>query len=208
MSSIAKDDKTSPSFIPLAGVAQDGWSTENEATATCLCGAVQLSFVCLHIYPSQKTNSMPKIISLTNNPYQPTQGRGLLNRFICHCTDCRKISSSMFCSNFSVADSHLRHIRGKENLKSFSQSRTIATGNDMANHFCGTCGTLMYRVSSGLPGMSILRLGTVDDFRLVETKLKPQVEQFIDTRASWLKPVEGVMQLDRMLTAKDIKSLL
>ncbi|KAK1494979.1 hypothetical protein CABS01_11207 [Colletotrichum abscissum] len=182
MSSIARDDKTSPSFIPLAGVAQDGWSTENEATATCLCGAVQLSF--------------------------PTQGRGLLNRFICHCTDCRKISSSMFCSNFSVADSHLRHIRGKENLKSFSQSRTIATGNDMANHFCGTCGTLMYRVSSGIPGMSILRLGTVDDFRLVETKLRPQVEQFIDTRASWLKPVEGVMQLDRMLTAQDIKSLL
>ncbi|KAI3547409.1 hypothetical protein CABS03_03959 [Colletotrichum abscissum] len=191
MSSIARDDKTSPSFIPLAGVAQDGWSTENEATATCLCGAVQLSF-------NHRTNS----------PYQPTQGRGLLNRFICHCTDCRKISSSMFCSNFSVADSHLRHIRGKENLKSFSQSRTIATGNDMANHFCGTCGTLMYRVSSGIPGMSILRLGTVDDFRLVETKLRPQVEQFIDTRASWLKPVEGVMQLDRMLTAQDIKSLL
>ncbi|KAK0377590.1 hypothetical protein CLIM01_05069 [Colletotrichum limetticola] len=191
MSSIARDDKTSPSFIPLAGVAQDGWSTENEATATCLCGAVQLSFK-----------------HRTNSPYQPTQGRGLLNRFICHCTDCRKISSSMFCSNFSVADSHLRHIRGKENLKSFSQSRTIATGNDMANHFCGTCGTLMYRVSSGLPGMSILRLGTVDDFRLVETKLRPQIEQFIDTRASWLKPVEGVMQLDRMLTAQDIKSLL
>ncbi|UQC79122.1 uncharacterized protein CLUP02_04601 [Colletotrichum lupini] len=207
MSSIARDDKTSPSFIPLAGVAQDGWSTENEATATCLCGAVQLSFVRFHINSSHNTNPKPKN-HRTNSPYQPTQGRGLLNRFICHCTDCRKISSSMFCSNFSVADSYLRHIRGKENLKSFSQSRTIATGNDMANHFCGTCGTLMYRVSSGLPGMSILRLGTVDDFRLVETKLRPQVEQFIDTRASWLKPVEGVMQLDRMLTAQDIKSLL
>ncbi|KXH53464.1 hypothetical protein CSAL01_10128 [Colletotrichum salicis] len=195
MPSIARDDKTSPSFIPLAGVAQDGWSTEDEATATCLCGAVQLSFT--------KTKNLP-----TDNPNQPTQGRGLLNRFICHCTDCRKISSSMFCSNFSVADNDLRHVRGKDNLKSFSQSRTIATGNDMANHFCGTCGTLMYRVSSGFPGMSILRLGTIDDFRLVETKLKPQVEQFIDTRASWLKPVDGVMQLDRMLTAQDIKSLL
>ncbi|OHE91706.1 hypothetical protein CORC01_12997 [Colletotrichum orchidophilum] len=191
MSSIARDDKTSPSFFPLASVAQDGWSTENEATATCFCGAVQLSFK-HHI----------------NNPNQPTQGPGLVDRFLCHCADCRKISSSMFCSNFSVADSHLRHIRGKETLKIFSQSRTIATGNDMANHFCGTCGTLMYRVSSGLPGMSILRLGTVDDFRLVETKLKPQVEQFIDTRASWVKPIEGVLQLDRMHTDEDIESLL
>lgn len=28
----------------MAG-ASDGWSTEDEATATCFCGAVQLSFV-------------------------------------------------------------------------------------------------------------------------------------------------------------------
>lgn len=32
-------------YIPLAGGADDGWSTENEATATCYCGAVQLVFV-------------------------------------------------------------------------------------------------------------------------------------------------------------------
>ncbi|KAK1987713.1 Mss4-like protein [Colletotrichum cereale] len=113
----------------------------------------------------------------------------------------------MFCSNFTVADSHLRYIRGKENLKSFTQSRTIATGNDMANTFCGTCGTLLYRVSSGLPGMSILRIGTVDDFRLAETKLKPQVEQFIGTRAAWLAPVEGVLQMERMHTLEDVKNI-
>ncbi|KDN71234.1 hypothetical protein CSUB01_08444 [Colletotrichum sublineola] len=168
---IAKDDKTSPSYIPLAGVAEDGWSTEDEATATCLCGTVQLAF------------KKARAGYLNNGPAQPTQGPGLVNRFLCHCADCRKISSSMFCSNFCVADSHLRHIRGKENLKTFTQSKTIATGNDMTNYFCGTCGTLLYRVSSGRPGLSILRIGTVDDFRLAETKLKPQVEIFIDTVA-------------------------
>jgi len=31
--------------IPRSGVAKDGWSTEDEATATCYCGAVQLAFV-------------------------------------------------------------------------------------------------------------------------------------------------------------------
>ncbi|KAF5489148.1 hypothetical protein CGCS363_v012681 [Colletotrichum siamense] len=168
-------------FFPLAGVATDGWSTEDEATATCLCGAVQLAF--------------------------PTHGPGLISRFLCHCADCRKISSSMFCSNFTVADTHLRHLRGKETLKSFTQSKTIATGNDMANHFCGNCGTLLYRVSSGLPGMSILRLGTVDDFSLVEKKLKPQVEQFIDTRASWLRPVDGVKQMKEMHTPEDVAGI-
>ncbi|WQF76756.1 Putative CENP-V/GFA domain, Mss4-like superfamily protein [Colletotrichum destructivum] len=178
---VAIDDKTTATFIPLSGVAEDGWSTEDEATATCLCGTVQLVF--------------------------PTQGPGLVDRFLCHCADCRKISSSMFCSNFTVADSHLRHVRGKEDIKVFSQSRTIATGNDMANHFCGNCGTLLYRVSSGLPGMSILRIGTVDDFRLAETKLKPQVEQFVGTRAAWLTPLDGVMQMERMHTQEDIDSL-
>ena len=37
-------DKSKP-YIPLASLANDGWSKEDEATATCLCGAVQLVFV-------------------------------------------------------------------------------------------------------------------------------------------------------------------
>lgn len=37
----------SKSYIPLAGCASDGWSKEDEATATCYCGAVQLAFVSL-----------------------------------------------------------------------------------------------------------------------------------------------------------------
>ena len=40
----AKSDNTNSNF-PLAGSASDGWSTEEEATATCYCGAVQLAFV-------------------------------------------------------------------------------------------------------------------------------------------------------------------
>lgn len=31
--------------MPLSGLVEDGWSTETEATATCFCGTVQLSFV-------------------------------------------------------------------------------------------------------------------------------------------------------------------
>ncbi len=40
----ATADKSKP-YFPLAGLANDGWSTEDEATATCFCGAVQLAFV-------------------------------------------------------------------------------------------------------------------------------------------------------------------
>lgn len=41
---VSTADKSKPCF-PLAGKARDGWSKEDEATATCYCGGVQLSFV-------------------------------------------------------------------------------------------------------------------------------------------------------------------
>ncbi|KAK0645244.1 hypothetical protein DIS24_g8085 [Lasiodiplodia hormozganensis] len=160
-------DKSKP-FLPLAGSANDGWSTEDEATATCFCGAVQLKF--------------------------PTHGPGLVTSFVCNCYDCHKVSASMFASNFTIDDAHLTHLRGQENLSSWGQAKTVDSGNKMTNYFCSTCGTLMYRKSSGFPTMSILRIGTVDDFSLHETKLKPQVEQFVKDRVGWLTGAQGVRQ--------------
>ena len=54
----------------------------------------------------------------------------------------------------------------------------------------------MYRVSSGRPGMSILRIGTVDDFGLHEKELKPRIEQFCKDRVSWLSGGQGIKQED------------
>lgn len=102
----------------------------------------------------------------------------------------------MFASNFTIDDKYLKHLRGEENLKSFSQAKTIASGNGMTNHFCSTCGTLLYRRSTGFPGMSILRIGTVDDFALHETKLRPEIEQFISSRVDWFTGVEGAKKSD------------
>ncbi|KAF8202744.1 Mss4-like protein [Mycena galopus ATCC 62051] len=169
MPASALADRSQPWF-PLAGSATDGWSNDEEATATCFCGAVQLKF--------------------------PTQGPGFIGSFLCNCADCHKITASMIGANFIIADTHLTHLRGRENLTTFSQARTVASGNTMTNYFCATCGTLMYRVSAGFPGWSALRIGTVDDFNLHETKLKPQVEQFTKRRVSWLHGAEGVKQVE------------
>ena len=38
--------------------------------------------------------------------------------------------------------------------------------------------------------MSILRIGTVDDFALHETKLRPRVEQFTKSRVAWFQGVD------------------
>jgi hypothetical protein len=94
----------------------------------------------------------------------------------------------MFASNFVVKDTHMKHLRGEDKLSRFKQNKTIATGNDMENSFCSVCGTLMYRRSSGYPGASIPRIGTIDDYKLQETKFKPRIETFEKDRVAWLKP--------------------
>ncbi|RDW62817.1 hypothetical protein BP5796_11119 [Coleophoma crateriformis] len=165
----------SKSYFPLAGLANDGWSTEDEATATCFCGAVQLSF--------------------------PTHGPGFVGSFICNCSDCHKLTASMHATNFTIVDTHLKHLRGRENLKAWGQSQTIlvkipGADNTMTNYFCSTCGSLMYRVGAAFPGVSILRVGSVDDFSLHETKLRPTIEQFNKDRVSWKLPTEGAKQFE------------
>jgi hypothetical protein len=100
----------------------------------------------------------------------------------------------MFCSNFTIRDKALKHVRGEDKLSRWAQNKTIASGATMEDSFCSTCGNLMYRRSSRFPGMSILRIGTVDDFNLHASKLKPQFEQFTSSRVPWFDGVhiEGI----------------
>lgn len=151
-----------------------------------------MNTACFRILPEVK-----ELTLLSFRCIQPVDGPDLMETFICNCVDCRKITASMFASNFIVSNAALIHTRGQHQLKSFGQSATIATGNTMTNHFCSNCGTLMYRVSSGSPEWSVLRIGTVDDFNLHETKLKPRIEQFIKDRVSWCSGGEkgGVLQV-------------
>ncbi|KXJ87969.1 Mss4-like protein [Microdochium bolleyi] len=167
--------------FPVVHLSSDGWSTDAEATATCFCGAVQL------VLPLQKP--------------------GLLNRHVCHCTDCRKIGSAFYQSNITVADTHLRYTRGKDNLASFSESKTIRANATMSNYFCKTCGTLMFRRGDRFPSLTILRTGTVDDNSLAETKLRPQVEQFIERRVAWSEPIRGAAQVVGMHQPSDIEGI-
>jgi len=171
MTTSAATADTSKPWFPLS-VTNTGYSTEDEATATCFCGAVQLAF--------------------------PTHGPGFVAAFKCNCTDCRRLTATMFASNFTIADEYLKHLRGKENLKAWGQDVTPGSGKKMTNHFCNTCGTLMYRVGEAYPGVRFLRIGTVDDFSLHETKLKPTIEAYTKDRVSWVNAIEGAVQHEGM----------
>lgn len=61
-----------------------------------------------------------------------------------------------------------------------------------------TPGQQMYRKGDAFDGISFLRIGTVDDFALHETKLRPQVEQFVKERVNWFSGVENAQKFDGM----------
>ncbi|RMX88173.1 hypothetical protein D0869_01828 [Hortaea werneckii] len=150
-----------PQRIALRSDGVSGGRENQTATATCYCGAVQLE-----VKP------------------------GLVDTFICHCADCRKITASMFASNFIILASHMKHNRGADKLIRFEQSATIVSGNTMENSFCSVCGSLMYRRSKQFPDWLIPRTGTVDDQDLHDSVLKPRFEVFAENKAEWLPQVE------------------
>jgi hypothetical protein len=101
-------------------------------------------------------------------------------------------------NNFCIKDEYLKHNRGEDNLSVFGTDKTVLRGTQMDNYFCKTCGSLMYRVGVRFPGWKILRVGTVDDFNVQETKLKPTFEQFVKDRVGWFTgpQIEGIQRFD------------
>jgi len=55
----------------------------------------------------------------------------------------------------------------------------------------------MYRVGGMGHPVKTLKLGTVDDLSLHETKLKPTREIWAKDRVAWLEPLEGMGQYER-----------
>jgi hypothetical protein len=95
-----------------------------------------------------------------------------------------------------VSSSSVKQLRGHENLKDLPTPGAAASGGTVTNTCCSTCGTLMYRTSTGFSGITVLRTGTVDDASLIESKLRPRSELFTKYRPSWLPACEGARQLE------------
>ena len=72
-------DKSQPWF-PLSGIATDYWSKEDEATATCLCGTVQLAFVSLGpAFAHERHPILPSLIIASESLANP---RSWSSRFV------------------------------------------------------------------------------------------------------------------------------
>ncbi len=80
----------------------------------------------------------------------------------------------------------------KGSLKTFKKAAD--SGNEIISYFCGECGTTIYRKTSSAPGAIVIKTGTIDDNGAAEEG-KPDVEQFVRSRVSWIPAVPGVNQI-------------
>jgi len=71
------------------------------------------------------------------------------------------------------------------------------SGNEVTNHFCGDCGSTLYRTGPSFHNSVIVKLGVMDNVDAFE-KAKPGVEFFCDQRVDWVPEIQGAKQLKTM----------
>jgi hypothetical protein len=102
--------------------------------------------------------------------------------------DERKLTGVGFALNMLVPEDTIKTITGE--LKTFS--KLANSGNTITNHACATCGSLLYRKSSGYPGVVMIKAGCADGDEAKE--FFPTVELFTRSRLPWVAAIEGAKQ--------------
>jgi len=78
--------------------------------------------------------------------------------YVCHCTECRKQSSSAFGISFTVARGALRLLQGTPHY----WSRQTASGHTLECAFCPVCGSRLWHQSTGHPDTLNIKGGSLD----------------------------------------------
>ncbi|KAH7006898.1 Mss4-like protein [Ilyonectria destructans] len=107
---------------------------------------------------------------------------------LCHCLDCRRISGSICSFNWVVPAQQLKVVG---NPKEYTN--TANSGNAVTSHFCGTCGTTLWRDGPESQGLVYLKAGTLDDVASVNAR-PPVAEIFTRGRIEWVQPLSGAVQ--------------
>ncbi|OYT86625.1 MAG: aldehyde-activating protein [Burkholderiales bacterium PBB6] len=76
---------------------------------------------------------------------------------VCWCRDCQKLAANGTAN--AIFPTEGLHITGSTS----AFTSTADSGNELLRRFCPACGSHLFADSSGRPGMTVVRLGTLDD---------------------------------------------
>ena len=102
---------------------------------------------------------------------------------VCHCTHCQRQSGGVFSVNLMVPEA------------AYAQAGETAifadngdSGQPVYRLFCGACGSPILSKVASMPGMVMVKAGTLDDM----AGITPGLELYTDHAATWVSPIEGV----------------
>ncbi|KAK5636306.1 hypothetical protein RRF57_012018 [Xylaria bambusicola] len=117
-----------------------------------------------------------------------------LGKAICHCLDCRKITGSTYSTNIIVAGPNFKLLSGTPK----SIAKTAASGKEIVSHFCGDCGSTLFRDGPSFGDGKVIKVGTLDDINALDDA-KPALELFASHRVNWVAEIPGAVQKTAMM---------
>jgi len=111
-----------------------------------------------------------------------------VDKRLCHCRDCRKISGGAYSVNFIVPADKFEVVSGAP--KTFS--KTADSGNNITSFFCGRCGTTLWREPEKPPGVLVIKAGILEGTEVDDEM--PRREAFVSRRPPWISPLPNAKQ--------------
>lgn len=96
----------------------------------------------------------------------------------CYCTDCRRSSGTSHCTHAAIPDSALT-VTGAVTV----YERAADSGNLVRRAFCGHCGSAIYSTNRGIPGMTFIRVSSMDDL----DRAAPQMSVYASRAPAWAR---------------------
>jgi hypothetical protein len=94
----------------------------------------------------------------------------------CHCRDCQKASGSPFVAVMAVPATEVK-ITG--DVKYYDSK--VDSGRTFSRGFCPECGARLFGKSSGLPHLTLITAGSLDD----PSRFQPAMDFYVSSAQPW-----------------------
>ena len=101
---------------------------------------------------------------------------------VCHCTHCQRQSGGVFSTNLVVPEA--AYVQTGE-TKIYDDNGD--SGLSVWRHFCPDCGSPLISRIALMPGVVMVKAGTLDDL----SGVTPDIEVYTDHAAGWVAPIAG-----------------
>ena len=109
----------------------------------------------------------------------------------CYCEDCSNESGTGHITTVAAPDAGFT-ITGQ--LSHYT--KTSDDGNGLTKFFCTNCGSTLFTRPEKLPGLVVIRAGTLDDRSVIE----PQLQMYVSRAPAWDRPDETIKSFPEMAT--------